>query len=120
MQKETTGAVCPKSTAANLKPNRAISLGELMAMDFSKAPVDRRRVYGIWTLDDGREVLFDRDYAPLYIRRPGEAAEIAEPRRPQGIIKEHFLWADRDSIHSLCPATQRKLRVVLRAWGIEQ
>jgi len=80
--------------------------------------VDPRRVYGIWTLADGREVLFDRDYLPLYSRRPGEPAEIAEPQRPQGVINEHFLWADRDSRYSICPATRRKLLAVLRAWGI--
>jgi hypothetical protein len=98
----------------------AISLAELLATDFSKAPAARRPVYGIWTLADGREVLFDRGYSPLYSRRPGLPAEIAEPQRPQGIIKESFFWADRDSLHSLCPATQRKLRAVLRAWGIER
>jgi hypothetical protein len=121
MSRETTEAVCPEaSPASNPKPQRAISLAELMAMDFSKAPAAQGPVYGIWDLADGREVLFDRGYSPLYIRRPGEAAEISEPRRPQGIIKESFFWADRDSVHSLCPATQRKLRAVLRAWGIER
>jgi hypothetical protein len=113
--------VRPNATiASDPKPQRAISLAELMAMDFSNTPAAPRLVYGTWTLEDGREVLFDRDYCPLYSRRPGWAAEIAEPRRPQGIIKASFFWADRDSVHSLCPATQRKLRAVLRAWGIER
>jgi hypothetical protein len=120
---KTTGAVCPEaSPASNPKPQRAISLAELLATDFSKEPPPdpRRPVYGIWTLADGREMLFDRDYRPLYSRRRGEVAEIADPQRPAGIIKERFFWADRDSIHSLCPATQRKLRAVLQAWGIER
>jgi hypothetical protein len=121
MSRDTTGAVCPEaSPASNPKPQHAISLAELLAMDFSKAPASQRPVYGIWTLADGREVLFDRDYCPLYSRRPGLPAELAEPQRPQGIVKERFLWADRDSLYSLCPATQRKLRAVLRAWRIER
>ena len=118
---ETTTTPKPRVNArpgSPTKQNRAISLGELLAMNFPKTPVERRRVYGIWTLADGREVLFDRDYSPLYSRRPGEPAEIADQQRPQGIIKERFLRADRDSVYSLCPATQRKIQAVLRTWGI--
>jgi hypothetical protein len=117
--KRTTGEPGPNSRPrANPEPTHAISLPELLARDFPKAPVERRRVYGIWTLADGREVLFDRDYRALYSRRPGEPAEIADPQRPQDIIKERFLWADRDSLYSICPATQRKIQAVLQAWGL--
>ena len=35
--------------------------------------------YGCYHCADEREVLFDRDYAPLCERRPGEAPKLANP-----------------------------------------
>ena len=36
--------------------------------------------YGVWTLADGREVLFDRSYTPTWQRRPGELATVVLDR----------------------------------------
>lgn len=35
--------------------------------------------YGIWTCEDGREVLFNRFYEPILQRRPGGPVEPATP-----------------------------------------
>jgi hypothetical protein len=35
--------------------------------------------YGIWICADGREVLFNRAYTPIWQRRPGQTAEPADP-----------------------------------------
>jgi hypothetical protein len=37
-----------------------------------------RMPYGKWTCADGREVLFNRDYKPLWQRYPGQAAHQAD------------------------------------------
>ena len=34
--------------------------------------------YGLWTCGDGREVLFNRFYEPIYQRRPGEPVTDAD------------------------------------------
>jgi hypothetical protein len=34
--------------------------------------------YGMWTCADGRRVLFNRDYVPIYERRPGKLGRIAD------------------------------------------
>ena len=36
--------------------------------------------YGVWTCDDGREVLFNRDYVPFLQRCPGGLATDVEER----------------------------------------
>jgi hypothetical protein len=58
--------------------------------------------YGMWTCADGREVLYNRDYHPIWQRRPGKAAEKANPSEWVHWVKsEHFfddgwgaIWGD--------------------------
>src|SRR5215468_6698717 len=58
---------------------------------FDASRFDRVRItlpYGLWTCPDGREVLFNRDYAPIWERLPGEPARRADPN-------ERIPWADQ-------------------------
>ena len=52
---------------------------EILAQDYSNHPLDRR-LYGRWRCRDGREVLFNRGYRPLWERRPGQPVAIANPK----------------------------------------
>jgi hypothetical protein len=83
-------------------------------------PASTRDPYGKWTCKDGREVLFDRGYCPLYSKRPGEPAEIAEPNDyPDGAKTEHF-WLDGRTQPERSWKTRQKLDRLLREWGVRR
>ena len=48
---------------------------------------DWRLPYGQWVTADGREVLFNRRYVPIWQRHPGQAAEAIEP--------QHIDWQEQ-------------------------
>jgi hypothetical protein len=50
--------------------------------------------YGIWRCADGREVLFDRDYAPICSRYPGETPKLSNPREWVHWIDQVWLYND--------------------------
>lgn len=57
-------------------------------------PLRDRLPYGLWTCADGREVLFDRRYRPLWTRRPGEAARVADPDERVPHCRQEWFWQD--------------------------
>lgn len=68
-------------------------------------PMRHRLPYGRWTCDDGREVLFNRDYKPIWSRKPGQEAEPGDPdewvkfNRQEWFYKDHNPpWASRASL----------------------
>jgi hypothetical protein len=72
------GAFEPKTAglinAGHIEP-KAATHARLMS-----GPDSRRALpYGMWTCADGREVLFNRSYQPLWQRRPGGRIEAADP-----------------------------------------
>ncbi len=48
----------------------------------------------MWTCADGRQVLFNRDYRPIWQRYPGKAAEKADPAEWVTWIKQQYLFDD--------------------------
>jgi hypothetical protein len=51
--------------------------------------------YLVWTCGDGREVLFNHGYRPIWQRRPGKAAEKANPDEwVLWIVKRQYLFDD--------------------------
>jgi hypothetical protein len=71
--------------------------------------------YGIWVCDDGREVLFDRHYRPIFERRLGQPVTAADSR-------EWVHWKDQQWFYD--DGTPRReryraVKAVLDAWGIE-
>src|SRR3954451_6861436 len=71
--------------------------------------------YGAWTCADGREVLFNRFYEPIWQRRPDEAPSAADPHEWVAWSKQDYFYDDfvRDK-----QKTERG-KAVLAAWGIE-
>lgn len=75
--------------------------------------------YGMWTCEDGREVLFNRKYWPIWERREREPVKAADPHEwVKGIVKtEYFFndgnppWGNRASL--------RKCKEILQAFGDE-
>jgi len=50
--------------------------------------------YGRWICADGREVLFDRRYLPIWQRGPGALASLADPK--ERVAFEHQEWFFND------------------------
>ena len=54
-----------------------------------------RLIYGIWTTEDGTQVLFSRSYHPLFKRRPGEPAVPDDRHRwVHGIVQTVWFYND--------------------------
>ncbi len=80
-------------------------------------PMRYRLPYGMWTCSDGREVLFNRDYEPIWERRPGEVARPADRgKQPARVGQQMFYsdstapWRDKESL--------RRCERVLADWGV--
>jgi hypothetical protein len=53
--------------------------------------------YGIWTCADGREVLFNRDYVPIFERRPGALGRVADHAEWVAWVRQDFFFNDTNS-----------------------
>jgi RecA-family ATPase len=71
-------------------------------------------IYGFWTCADGREVLFDRLYHPVWQRRPGQKVEPADPNERVRRKTEQRFYTDAT------PFEERKkiAEKVLRDWQV--
>jgi hypothetical protein len=74
-----------------------------------------RMPYGVWTCHDGREVLFNREYRPIWERRPGEAPRAADPFEWVRIKTQRWFYVD-----DARPASGRRAAALLalQAWGL--
>jgi hypothetical protein len=70
--------------------------------------------YGEWVTADGRAVLFNRRYLPLWQKRPGGAVERADPS--EWVTFKGERWFYRDAMPEA--AKQRAGADALRAWGV--
>ena len=83
----------------------------------SRSIIVRRRddyPYGKWTCADGREVLFNRRYKPIWQRRLGGAAEPAGPTERVPFKSENWFYKDG---HREAEKLTRSA-AALRDWGI--
>lgn len=72
--------------------------------------------YGMWTCEDGRQVLFNRDYKPIFQRVPGAAATQADSAEwVRTIRKEEWFYTDG----KLFAASVKAACAVLDSWGVE-
>lgn len=53
--------------------------------------------YGRWTCADGREVLFNRFYEPIYQRLPGKKACEADPLERVPFMSQEWFYLDADT-----------------------
>jgi hypothetical protein len=70
--------------------------------------------YGKWDCDDGREVLFDRDYVPIFERRSGQGAVRADPEELIPWKTQNYFYGERES-EAVC---RKRAEAVLREWGV--
>lgn len=75
--------------------------------------------YGRWTCPDGREVLFDRWYQPIWQRMPGETATAADREERVGFTREEWFYTDADTPWR-SKAGLARCMAVLHDWGVPE
>lgn len=70
--------------------------------------------YGRWTCPNGRQVLFDRRYHPMWQRQPNGSVTPADPAERISFIHEE--WFYEDATPEL--DKHRNALAALSAWGI--
>jgi hypothetical protein len=74
--------------------------------------------YGMWTCADGREVLFNRRYRPIWQRRPGQSTTAADENEWVPWVHQRWFYADGASPW-LNKVTLKRCADVLAAWGVQ-
>lgn len=80
-------------------------------------PLRHELPYGRWLCADGREVLFNRDYKPIWHRRPGEIAKRADPDEIVPFMQQEWFYKDGKQPWRSVKAEQ-KCNKILEDWGI--
>lgn len=68
--------------------------------------------YGIWTCEDGREVLFNRFYEPIWQRPPDGMPQPADPKEWVSFVKQEWFYSDTTRLKA------KAGKNALAAWGI--
>ena len=76
-----------------------------------------RLPYGKWTCADGREVLFNRNYKPIWQRRPGQPAEAADPAERVRFERQEWFYSDVNQPWRNVEA-DRRCNAMLSSWGL--
>jgi hypothetical protein len=74
--------------------------------------------YGKWTCADGTEVLFNRDYRPIWKKHPNGKVVVAAPDEWVKFAKQEFLFGD----HNAPDEDRDSYRICtnqLRDWGVQ-
>jgi hypothetical protein len=88
---------------------------------------ERMRVmlpYGLWTCADGRQVLFNRNYDPIWWRYPGQPATAADLNDWVKWEQQEWFFCDADAPwdgwngreHA---KTRRRCGDILKSWGLD-
>jgi hypothetical protein len=75
-----------------------------------------RLPYGKWTCADGREVLFNRNYKPIWERRPGGTTEPANSAERVKFVQQEWFYDDTNQPWRRVQ-TARKCNALLAEWG---
>jgi hypothetical protein len=75
--------------------------------------------YGMWTTGSGRQLIFDRDYRPLWERLPDGTCQAADPREWVEDItrREFFFWNDLIDPYQDYKGMKR-LRAICVSWKL--
>jgi hypothetical protein len=75
--------------------------------------------YGIWHCRDGRQVLFNRFYTPIYERdRPGAPTRAARADEWIPWQRQDEVYVDGDFKPPRRAATMLRINAVMRVWGL--
>jgi hypothetical protein len=84
-------------------------------------PMRYRLPYGLWTCVDGREVLFNRDYKPIWQRHSGEAATVADRDEWISYVDQKWFYGDHSAPWLKgreAQATLAQCEDTLAVWGV--
>ena len=68
--------------------------------------------YGVWSTLNGREILFNRKYVPLWQRMGGETPRRADPTEWVAFAQQEWFYDDKTA------DKRGAARKVLCAWGL--
>ena len=74
--------------------------------------------YGKWVCTDGREVLFNRDYTPIWQRQANRAGDLIEPEADVDYDSRTFYFDDRSAPYYGNDGTLANCLNILKEWGI--
>jgi hypothetical protein len=82
--------------------------------------------YGVWTCADGRQVLFNRDYLPIFERQPGELGRVADHAEwvAEIVATKHFFDGGNSPVSQFSvPARQwrpvvERINLLLVSWAL--
>jgi len=76
--------------------------------------------YGKWFCEDGSEVLFNRDYTPIWSRRKDGSIERIDPAKRIDYIDTEFYYDDRTAPYYYGNTkTLRSCEAILKEWGLD-
>ena len=82
-------------------------------------PMRLRLPYGKWSLQDGYEVLFNRDYCPIWQRSASGEVTRIDPETDVPFEDEEFYFGDGSTPWNSKSGSRDKCLHVLMQWGIE-
>ena len=76
--------------------------------------------YGKWFCEDGREVLFNRDYTPIWSRSKDGLIERIDPATKTNYSDREFYFDDRNAPYYYGNSkTLQSCEAILKEWGVE-
>lgn len=82
--------------------------------------------YGKWTCADGREVLYNRSYRPIWEKYPGQKAQPANRREWVVFVRQEWFFNDGNPPWSWtrrrkeARETRKRINVILSEWGLPE
>ncbi|WP_316846432.1 DUF5623 domain-containing protein [Pedobacter psychrodurus] len=91
---------------------------QLELVDFK--PMRLKLPYGKWKCEDGREVLFNRDYCPIWEKFPDGNVRTIAPNTYVAHEESEFYYDDGSAPYYDNASTEENCVSVLKAWGVEE
>ena len=100
-----------------------VGLMRLICASKREVNLRNRYPYGFWTCPDGRQVLFDRNYKPMWQRYPGQSATPADPNEWVSWSKQEWFFDGPSPwtrpINGAVKQVVARCEAVLAEWGIQ-
>lgn len=101
-----------RTVSPSRSPDRISRGGQRCLTSRGEFDVMNNLPYGAWTCADGREVLFNRFYEPIWQRSPGAEPTEADPKERVRFIAQRWFYTDHTK------AKRPAGKAALAAWGI--
>ncbi len=76
--------------------------------------------YGKWRCESGKEVLFNRDYSPIWERSPKGRVRVISPNKEIDFLEQEFFYDDRSAPYYNNEVTLQRCQSILMEWGVHE